>query len=347
MNIRLIFNVIGRILLVGAALLLLPILVGLWMREWRPVSIYAAVMLMEAAAGLLLFACVRPKDKNMYARDGLAATGLSWILLSLFGALPFCLLGEIPSYLDAVFETVSGLTTTGSTILTEIEQTLSRTSAFWRNFTNWIGGMGVLVFAMAVLPQLGSHSMYLMRAEVPGPTVGKLVSKIRFTARILYGIYIAITLLMILFLVCGGMPFYDSVVHSFATAGTGGFSIRNLSIESYGSVYVDVVTTVFMLLFSINFNLYYLLLLGQVRQVLRSEELRWFFVIVSAATLAITINILPIYGGFFHSLRYASFQVVSIISTSGFSTANFDLWPSLSRAILVLLMFFGACAGST
>lgn len=344
MNIKYVFNIIGKIIFTEGLLLLLPLAVALIYGE-NTVWAYALSALLLLALGVSSF-IKKPKNTAVYAREGMAVVGLGWIAVSLLGALPIWLTREIPSYLDCVFEVVSGFTTTGASILTEIEH-LSMSNLFWRSFTHWIGGMGVLVFVLAVLPQTDTQSMHLMRAEVPGPTVGKFVAKIRLTARILYAIYMALTLAEVILLLFGGMPLFDSLVHSFATAGTGGFSIKNISVAAYDSAYIDGVITVFMLLFSLNFNLYYLILLGDIRQVFKSEELHWFAGIVGFSILAVSLNILPLYKTFGRAFRYAAFQVASIISTTGFATADFNLWPNFSRALLVLLMFFGACAGST
>jgi len=335
--------IIGRILLTEAALLVLPLLVALLYGE-SPVPFLVPILLLALCGGAM--GRKRPKSTALYARDGLAVVALAWICMSLFGALPFVLSGDIPNYVDAFFETVSGFTTTGSSILTEIEP-LSRGGLFWRSFTHWVGGMGVLVFVMAILPMNDGHGMHLMRAEVPGPTVGKLVSRMSDTAKILYGIYLAMTVVEIVLLLAGGMPLYDAAIHAFGTAGTGGFSCRNLSVGAYDSVYFDVVIGVFMLLFGVNFNLYYFLLIRRFRDVLHSEELRTYLLIVAASVLAIAVNISHLYQSFAASLRYAFFQVSSIITTTGYATADFNAWPAFSKAILVILMFVGACAGST
>ena len=337
--------VIGRILLTEAALLMLPMAVALGYGEAAAPFLIPALLL--ALIGLLL-GLRAPQKSSLYARDGFAVVALAWVLMSAFGALPFIISGDIPSFVDAFFETVSGFTTTGASILTEIEP-LHRGILFWRSFTHWVGGMGVLVFVMAILPMTAGdgHGMHLMRAEVPGPTVGKLVSRMGDTAKILYGIYLAMTVLEIVLLLAGGMPLYDACIHAFGTAGTGGFSCRNLSVGAYDSVYFDIVIGIFMLLFGVNFNLYYFLLIHRFRDVFHSEELRAYLGIVAAAVIAIAVDILHIYGSLGRSLRYAFFQVSSIITTTGFATADFNLWPSFSKAILVTLMFIGACAGST
>ena len=343
MNNRMIAYIIGRILLTEAALLVLPLLVTVLYGE-SPVPFLIPILLLALCGGAMGWK--KPKSTALYARDGLAVVALAWICMSLFGALPFVLSGDIPNYVDAFFETVSGFTTTGSSILTEIEP-LSRGGLFWRSFTHWVGGMGVLVFVMAILPMNDGHGMHLMRAEVPGPTVGKLVSRMSDTAKILYSIYLVMTVVEIVLLLAGGMPLYDAAIHAFGTAGTGGFSCRNLSVGAYDSVYFDVVIGVFMLLFGVNFNLYYFLLIRRFRDVLHSEELRAYLLIVAASVLAIAVNISHLYQSFAASLRYAFFQVSSIITTTGYATADFNAWPAFSKVILVILMFVGACAGST
>ena len=335
--------VMSRILLTEAALLLLPLLVAfLYGESILPFLIPAALLLV---IGLILRS-VRPGQTSLFARDGLAVVALAWIAMSAFGALPFCISGDIPHFVDAFFETVSGFTTTGASILTEVES-LTYSGLFWRSFTHWVGGMGVLVFVMAILPMSDGHGMHLLRAEVPGPTVGKLVSRMSDSAKILYGIYLVMTIIEIVLLLAGGMSLFDACVHSFGTAGTGGFSCRNLSVGAYDNAYFDVVIGVFMLLFGVNFNLYYFLLVRRFRDVFCSEELRAYVLIVAAAVGAITINIVHLYDSVWQSLRHAFFQVSSIITTTGFATTDFNTWPTFSKAILVTLMFVGACAGST
>ena len=345
MNKRVIVYVLGAVLLIEAALMLLPLLVAVIYREkngWY----FLWVLLGAAVLGALALGLGGRKRSAMYAKEGLIAVALSWIVLSLVGALPFTLSGQIPFYLDAVFEMISGFTTTGSSILPAVEP-LDRCMLFWRSLSHWIGGMGILVFVLAVLPMSGNRSMHIMRAEVPGPTVGKLVPRIRKTASILYLLYIALTLVETVLLIAGGMSFYDALLHSFATAGTGGLSTRALSIGYYNSAYIDIVVGVFMILFGANFSLYYLILLGNVRTALRNEELHWFLGIIAFAVLTIAFDIRNLYGGVGHALRYSFFQVTSIISTTGFATADFNLWPEYSKFLLVLLMFVGGCAGST
>ncbi len=343
MNYQMIGYVIGRILLTEAALLALPMAVAA--AHGEAMSPFFMPMVLLVLVGLALGGR-RPKRTALYARDGLAVVALAWMAVSAFGALPFVLSGDIPSYVDALFETVSGFTTTGASILTEIES-LSRGGLFWRSFTHWVGGMGVLVFVMAILPMTDGHGMHLLRAEVPGPSVGKLVSRMSDTAKILYGIYLAMTLVEIVLLLLGGMSLFDASIHAFGTAGTGGFSCRNLSVGAYQSPYIEIVIGVFMLLFGVNFNLYYFLLIRRFRDVLHSEELRSYLLIVGAAVVAIAVDIAHLYGSAAVSLRHAFFQVSSIITTTGYSTVDFNVWPTFSQAILVVLMFVGACAGST
>ncbi|MEG1657675.1 MAG: TrkH family potassium uptake protein [Oscillibacter sp.] len=343
MNNRLIRFLIGRILLVEAALLTLPLAVTVLYHE--PVKIFLIPMaLLVLCGGLLAFRA--PKSTAMFARDGLAIVALAWLAMSLFGALPFYLADAGLSFVDCFFETVSGFTTTGASILQDVEA-LPYGLLFWRSFTHWVGGMGVLVFVMAVLPMTDGHGMHLLRAEVPGPIAGKLVSRMSDTAKILYGIYLVMTLIEIVLLLVGGMPLFDSCIHAFGSAGTGGFSNRALSVGAYNSPYFDVVIGIFMLLFGVNFNLYYFLLIGRVRDVLRSEELRAYLGIVTVAVLCIAVNIFHMYQSFGTSLRHAFFQVSSIITTTGFATVDFNQWPTFSKTILVVLMFIGACAGST
>ena len=320
-------RILGMVLLILAALLVLPLIAGLCYGE--NVLNFAVTIAAAAALGGV-FMLFKPKNRDIYAREGFTAVGLSWILMSLIGALPFVISGDIPSYVDALFETVSGFTTTGSTLLTDVEA-MSRGCMFWRMFTHWIGGMGVLVFIMAVLPMSGEHSMHIMRAEIPGPVVGKLVPRARKTAAILYMIYMGLTAIETVFLLCGGMSFYDALLHAFATAGTGGFSTRGASIAAFDSLYIEVVISVFMLLFAVNFNLYFLLLMGRVRDVLKNQELRCFLVIVAFSMLTIAWNISGQYGGFAEALRYSSFTVASLVSSTGFGTADFTQWPQYSQ----------------
>ena len=343
MNTRMIGFVLGRILLTEAGLLVLPTITAALYGEilWPWI---ASIILTAACGGAL--SSRKPERTALYAKDGFVTVALAWLAMSAFGALPFVLNGDIPHYVDAFFETVSGFTTTGASILTAVEP-LSRGGLFWRSFTHWVGGMGVLVFVMAILPMSDGHSMHILRAEMPGPTAGKLVSRMSDTAKILYSIYLAMTVVMIALLLLGGMDLFDACVHAFGTAGTGGFSSRNLSIGAYNSAYIDIVTGVGMLAFGVNFNLYYFLLVRRFRDVLKSEELWAYLGIVAFSTLTIAANILRIYGSVGTSLRHAFFQVSSIITTTGYATADFDQWPEYARTVLVLLMFIGGCAGST
>ncbi len=343
MNYRIVSNILGKVLLAEAILLLLPMVAALVYRESPMPFLWTILPLVALGLGLN---SVKPKSGDLFAREGFVTVGLSWLLMSAFGALPFVLSGDIPHYVDALFETVSGFTTTGASILSDVEA-VSRGCTFWRLFTHWVGGMGVLVFIAAILPVSGDHYIHVMRAEVPGPTVSKLVPRARKTARILYLIYFGLTALETVFLLFGGMDFYDAFLHACATAGTGGFSTLGASIGGFNSVYIEMVIATFMLLFGCNFNLFYLILIGQGLTIFKSEELRVYLAIIGAAVLAIALNIMHSVGGFAEGLRYAYFQVTTIISTTGFSTADFDQWPELSRWILVLLMFMGACAGST
>ena len=343
MNKLMICRVLGLILLILAGLLLLPVLAGLWWHEqvWH-------FLVTAALCAVLGALCLipRPRSRVLYAREGFVIVGLGWVLLCLLGALPYMLGGALPNYVDALFETASGLTTTGSTVVTDIEG-LSHADAFWRLFTHWIGGMGVLVFVIAVLPMSGEHSMHILRAEVPGPTVGKLVPRLRKTALILYLLYIALTLLETVLLTLGGLSFYEALLHAFSTAGTGGFSTRAASVGAFDSLYLELVISVFMLLFGINFNLYFLLLIGHWRDALKNEELHWYAAIVTVSVLLLAWGIRPIYGSTGTALRHALFNTAAIISTTGFGTVDFTTWPEYCKWILILLMFCGGCAGST
>ena len=344
MNRRMIFNTVGLMLKVEAALLLLPALAALIYGEsclWS-ILISAAISL---AAGFALTLLSRPKSQVIYAREGFITVALAWIAVSAVGALPFYISREIPSYIDAFFETVSGFTTTGASILANVE-VMSRGLLFWRSFTHWVGGMGVLVFVMALVPSVTDRSIHIMRAEMPGPVVGKLMPRARDTASILYKIYVGMTLLQIILLWIGGMPLFESIVHAFGTAGTGGFGVKADSIAGY-SPYLQWVITVFMLLFGINFNLYYLLLIRRFRAAAQSSECWYYLGIVGVCIALITANIMPLYNNFREALRLSAFQVASIVTTTGYATADFNLWPQFSKAILLLLMIMGACAGST
>ena len=336
---------LGVLMLIEAVLMLLPSAVALIYGESALPFLLAMAIMAAVFAPLVIF---KPKNKKIYAKDGFVVVAAAWILMSVFGSLPFVFSGAIPSFIDALFETASGLTTTGASILTEIES-LPRGILFWRSFTHWVGGMGVLVFMMAILPSsAGGQNIHLMRAEVPGPTKGKLVPKMRQTAIILYGIYFALTVLEFISLLICKMPVYDAAVNSFATAGTGGFSVLDSSIGGYNNPAVEWVIAVFMFLFGVNFNLYFFILIGRVREFLRSEEFRTYLIICFASVAVIAANTFSIAERFGDCIRNAVFQVTSIVSTSGFSTLNYDAeWPEFSKMILILLTLTGACAGST
>ncbi len=343
MNFSMIRYILGYVLKIEGITMLLPCLTALIYRE-KEGLVYLAVSVIALLLGHLL-SLRKPKDNVFYLKEGCVTTSLSWILLSLVGALPFFATGEIPSYIDALFETVSGFTTTGASILSDVEA-LSHCSTLWRSFTHWIGGMGVLVFLLAIVPMSGGSTINLMRAESPGPSVGKLVPKLRHSARILYLIYSGMTVLQIILLWAGDMPVFDAICNSLSTAGTGGFGIRNDSYVSY-SPYLQWVTTIFMILFGINFNAYYILLFSKFRAGFFMEEVRYYLFIISGAIGIIFLNIWKISDSVFDALTDASFQVASIITSTGFATTDYDLWPAASKTILVLLMFIGACAGST
>ncbi|MBQ9756658.1 MAG: TrkH family potassium uptake protein [Clostridia bacterium] len=344
MNYKMVLNTLGKVFLLEGIMLVLPLFVGLIYQENSYLD-YLIPIAILFFLGIILTYFIRAKDKSIYAKEGFVIVSLAWILMSVFGAIPFALNGAIPSYIDALFETVSGFTTTGSSVIPNVE-ILDKSILFWRSSTHWLGGMGVLVFVLAVTPGYNSGAMHVLRAESPGPTVGKLVSKLSFTARILYGIYLSMTVILVIVLLCGGLPVFDSVVTAFATAGTGGFGIKSDSIASYSS-YVQIVIAVFMLLFSINFNLFYLVLIGNVKKALKSEEFRAYMIIIFVSTLAIALNILSSIGHFGEALKHAFFQVTSISSTTGFVSIDFNEWPIFSKAIIMILMIIGACAGST
>ncbi len=343
MNYGMIRYILSSVFIFEGGFLLLPCLVALIYGESEG---YCYLLVMGICISLGAMGRIRKvKNRAIYTREGYVAVSLSWILISLLGALPFYLTGEIPHYIDALFETISGFTTTGASILSDVEQ-LSYASAFWRCFTHWIGGMGVLVLVMAILPISGSYNMNLMRAESPGPSVGKLVPKVKSTAMILYGIYIMITLTEVIALMLAGLSPFTALTLTFSTVGTGGFALLNSSIGSYSMV-VQTIIIVFMLLCAVNFGVFYLLLKKKPREALASEELHWFLAIVFGAAILITINIRDGFDSLFRAFHTALFQVASIITTTGFATADFDKWPEFSKAVLLGLMFIGACAGST
>ncbi|MBO5526375.1 MAG: TrkH family potassium uptake protein [Clostridia bacterium] len=336
------------ILAIEGVFMLPALIICLVGREYSVAMAFVYSMLITLGISLVLFLLTRKAKKDFFASEGLVCVGLSWIVMSLTGCLPFFLSGQIPSFVDALFETVSGFTTTGASILSEVEH-LSKGILYWRSFTNWLGGMGVLVFLLAIVPVGGKNegfTMHLLRAESPGPSVGKLVPKMRKTASILYLTYIVLTVGDILFLLFGGMSVFDAVCTAMSTAGTGGFGVRNDSIASF-SPYIQWVCTVFMLLFGVNFSLYYLILLGQVKAVFKSEELRLYLGIVIGSVAMITLNISHAFQSVGEAIRQAGFQVASILTTTGFSTVDYETWPTFSRSILFVLMLIGGCAGST
>lgn len=348
MNVKNISRTVGLILLITGIFQLFPLLIAVIDHEPRNILAYieSLCLILLVGSALLLFS--RGGNRMFSAQEGFAATGLSWIFMSAFGALPFFLSGQIPSYVDAFFEMVSGFTTTGASILTDVEA-LSRCNLFWRSFSHWLGGMGVLVFLLAVVPgarKNGGTGIYLMRAESPGPSVDKLTPHLRQTAMILYGIYILLTALCIVCLLLGGMPVFDSFCIAFGTAGTGGFAIKNSSMGGY-SYFLQTVVTVFMFLFGVNFSLYYMLLLRKFKAVFKNEELRLYFGIAASSIVLIAINISHMYNTVYESVHHAAFQVVSIMTTTGYGTVDFEQWPAFSKAILLSLMFIGASAGST
>lgn len=344
MNYSIVKYIIGKVMYFEAAFMMLPCVTALIYQERSGWAFFLTALLCLFLGTFL--AWKRPKNTVFYLKEGFVSVSLSWIVLSIMGALPFLFCGVITNPVDALFETVSGFTTTGASILTDVE-ILPKCVLMWRSFTHWIGGMGVLVFLLSVMPMHGGGShMNLMKAESPGPSVSKLTPTVQSTAKILYLIYVVMTVVEILLLLLGGMPIFDSFATSFGTAGTGGFSIKNDSIGGYSS-YIQIVVTVFMILFGINFSAYFFIFCGKLKQAFTMEEVRWYLGIIAAAIVFITINIRGIYATFGESLRHAAFQVGSIITTTGYATTDFNMWPQVSRTILVLLMFVGACAGST
>ena len=346
MNFKMMGKFLSQIIAIEAAFLLPALTISLCCGEWRAVQGFLVALMAMAVLGGTLYLLCRKAGRLFGAREGFVCVSFCWITLSLLGALPFCLSGAIPNYIDAVFETVSGFTTTGASILSNVEA-LPKGLLYWRSFTHWVGGMGVLVFLLAIAPGSGQgFTMHLLRAESPGPDVGKLVPKMKQTAIILYLIYIALTVINLIFLLCGGMPLLDAVCTAFGTAGTGGFGIKNNSLAGY-TPYLQWVTTIFMFLFGVNFSCYYLILLKQLRGVFKDEELRLYFGIAITAVVLITLNIFRMYDTLGEAVRHAAFQVSSIMTTTGFATTDFDLWPTFSKAILLTLMVIGASAGST
>lgn len=344
MNRKVIFYIVGWILKFESFFLLLPTLTGLFYQEYRDSAIYIGVSILCFLFGQLLTK-LGSRDGQIYVREGFASVSIGWAVMSIFGALPFVLTGDIPSYTDALFETISGLTTTGASILTNVEA-LSYTNLLWRSFTHWIGGMGVFVFVMAILPMMGGSTMNLMKAESPGPSVGKLVPRVKNTAKILYSIYLVMTICQIVILLFCRMPLFDAITTTFGTVGTGGFGIRNDSLASYSPAIQNVVTT-FMILSGINYTAYFCILCKQFKAAFSLEEVRAYLLIIFSSVLLICINIYHMYSTLEETIRHSFFQVASIITTSGFATTDFDAWPQFSKTILLILMFVGACAGST
>lgn len=343
MNYSMVLYILGHMLKFEGAFLLLPALIGFIYREDACLA-YLFVAALCFGIGMF-FSRKKPSSSSLYTHEGFVTVALSWLVMSIFGALPFVLSGDIPSYIDALFETISGFTTTGSSILSDVEA-LSHTSLFWRSFTHWIGGMGVFVFILSILPLMGGSTMNLMKAESPGPTVSKLVPHVKDTAKILYGLYIVITLCEIIVLCILGMPLFDSLCTTFGTVGTGGFGIKNDSLAGYSPAIQNTVT-IFLILSGINYSFYFFLLSKKIKDAFHIEEVRWYLLIIFASVAAIVYDTMHLYTSLGETIRHAFFQVASIITTAGFATTDFDLWPAMSKTILVILMFIGACSGST
>ena len=345
LNWAIIGNVLGMVLIAQACLMVLPVIVDLIYQE----GLYDSYLIVIGICLVLGYVLTRKKARmnSYFAKDGMIAVGIAWVVVSFFGGLPFCLSGEIPSFVDCFFEAVSGFTTTGSSILTEVEN-LKHATLFWRSFTHWIGGMGILVFILALLPKSNDRDMHIMRAEAPGPTIGKLVPRMRQSAMILYAMYMGLTVIQVILLVIGKMPLFDALCNTFGTAGTGGFAIKNTSIGAYNNAYYEVIITIFMILFGVNFNMYYFLLIKDFKQVFKNEELRTYLGIILVSITCITLNILSMYNfDVLKSIRLASFQVGSIITTTGYSSCDYSVWPQFSKMIIFLLTVCGASAGST
>ena len=343
MNYSMIIFILGHLLRYEAVFLLLPTVTGFIYGEHEAVA-YLCVAMVVFLLGTVL-SCKSVKNKQLFTKDGSVTVALGWIVLSVFGALPLTLSGDIPFYVDALFETISGFTTTGASILSDVEA-LSHASLMWRSFTHWVGGMGVFVFILSLLPMIGGSTMQLMKAESPGPSVDKFVPRVKDTAKLLYGMYLVLTITEIIVLLLARMPIFDTLTLTFGTVGTGGFGVRNDSIGSYTSLQQNIITF-FMLVSGINYSFYFLIISKKFRDAFHLEEVRWYFGIVFITGTLITLNILPLYDGFFDALKHAFFQVGSLVTTTGYSTTDFNLWPEFSKTILVLLMIIGACAGST
>ena len=349
MNYKAVFSFLGKTLIIEAILLVFPLLVGIIYQENNFLAFLVPIILLLAVGFSL--SSVKPKEKTLYAKEGFVIVALSWILLSLFGCLPFVISKSIPNFLNAFFETVSGFSTTGATILTATEiESLDKALTFWRIFTHWIGGMGILVFSLAIMPSNNAGIIHVFKNESTGPSASKITNKLKFTARILYGIYVALTLIEFVLLLCGGLNAFDSLLLSFSTAGTGGFGVLGDSAISYTS-YIQIILTIFMFLFSLNFNVFYLILIGSVTKIFAIEEVKAFIIVLLSSTIVIALNIFfatdGIYKNFGEALKHAVFQVASISSTTGLVSTNYDLWPTLSKVILMALSIIGACGGST
>ena len=346
MNTKIISYVISNLFKILMFLFLFPLAVSIYYKEGLKLSMAYVIPIIILCILSYFLSNKTPENQSFFSKEGLVIVSLSWLLISFFGALPFIISGSIPNIVDAFFESVSGFTTTGASILSEVES-LNKSILFWRSLTHVVGGMGVLVLVLAILPKGNNQALHIMRAEVPGPTVGKIVAKMNYNSRILYIIYISMIIILIIFLLLGGMPLFDACIHAFGTAGTGGFSCKNTSIGFYNSAYIDYVTAIGMIAFGLNFNLFYLLILGNIKQVFKSEEARYYLSIIFISTFLICLNIHHFYSSISRMIRDVFFTVSSIITTTGFSTVDFDKWPTFSKTILMFLMFCGACAGST
>ena len=346
MKYRMSLYILGSLLVVEAAFMLPSLVMSIYFEEREAVTAFLIPVLLLCALGIP-FIIKRPADRFIKAWEDFVIVAISWIVMALFGSLPFYLSGAIPTVADSIFESVSGFTTTGSSIMTSIES-LPQSVLFWRSTTHWMGGMGVLVFILSIITMSGAHSIHLLRAETPGPDPGKFMPRVKDTAKMLYLIYIILTILQIVILIILGMPVFDSVTTSFSTAATGGFTIKSGSVAAYANPHFEAVITVFMLLFGVNFNIFYFMIIKRFRDAIKSEELRWYLGIMAVSAALITINLAGnVYQNFSEAFRFASFQTVSVLTTTGFYTADFDAWPQMSRVIIFFLMFCGACAGST
>lgn len=344
MNYRMLVYTIGRILLIVGLTLLIPLFVSIYYHE----GITAAYLIPIGISVLfgLPLSVIAPADKSIYVREGLVIVAFSWILVSLIGGLPFFISRQIPSFIDCFFETVSGFTTTGATILSDVEG-MSQSLLFWRSFTHWLGGMGILVLTMAIFSSKDTRTTHVMKAEMSGPSADKLTSKWQFSVRILYFTYILLTVIEVVFLVAGGMPLFDSLLHAFGTAGTGGFGIKNNSLAYYDSAYIDYVIAIFMMIFGVNLSIYYLVIMRRFKSIVNNAELKWYLAIMLGVSVVIAVNIMPIYNTFGEAFRYSFFQTSSVMTTTGYSTADFVRWPMLSQILILTVMFIGGCVGST